>query len=154
MITEFSVNENQFKFGSNQDKTEFWFTDQNLKCGPLEMKTAFIKIQNGKIISTFCKDGGDEKNHLKYNQDMQNAVTPVNPEVKRLLSLNYVRYVHYGQVYYVKNYGKIGIYGIRFHCIDDGTSLPVPRSGMIYNEPASAIFAEDFIIICLSLIRY
>ena len=126
LITKFIVNGNQLNFGDRGNQPKIWLSDKPPECNSKIEKTAFIKIQNEQIISSFCKSGGDQESHLTYNKDKRNEVT-----IKRLSSLDYVRHENSGNVYYVKNYGIMSFDDAHGRCKYDGTSLPVPHSGLI-----------------------
>ena len=123
------VNENQLMFGANAKQPGIWFSVKTPECGSRSKlgKTAFITIQNEKMISSFCKsDQSDRQSHLTYNKDKRHEVI-----IKRLSSLDYVRHENSSNVYYVKNYGTMSFDDAHDRCKDDGTSLPVHHSGLI-----------------------
>ena len=100
------------------------------ECSSLGMRTAFIKIKNEEIVSSFCKSDGDREKHLNYNKDMREAANALT--IERLQSLDYIRKETSNKVvYYVKNYGTMSFDDAHDRCNDDGTSLPIPRSGLI-----------------------
>ena len=91
------------------------------------MTTAFVGIQNEKVVTSICKNsGGQDINdkHIKYYQETRKNLT-----VSRLLSLGYKIFEqNYGNIYY-KNFERMNFHEARETCKKDGTSLPVPRSG-------------------------
>ena len=112
-INQFFANGEIQKFGPNKDMESFWFDDQERCTDTKLIKTPFVTIQNGEVTSTFCDD-----------------------EVKRLLSLRYSRHEYRRNIYY-KNHGYKNYHQAYDICAQDGTSLPVPRSGLINKKPSS-----------------
>ena len=100
------------------------------ECSSAGLRTAFIKIKNEEIVSSFCKSDRDREKHLNYNKDMREAANAV--KIERLQSVEYVRKETSDKVvYYVKNYGTMPFDDAHGRCKEDQTSLPIPRSGLI-----------------------
>ena len=100
------------------------------ECSSAALRTAFIKIKNEEIVSSFCKSDRDRDKHLKHNKDMQEAANAATTQ--RLLSLGYIRHdTSDNVVYYVKNYDRMPFDDAHGRCKEDQTSLPIPRSGLI-----------------------
>ena len=121
-ITEFRVNGNLLKFGKNNDQHVFAMDGNKPECDE-KMHTAFIRIQNEKLIASSCTKPFDKDDHLKYNKEIRNRA--------RLLSLQYTfSRQPWGDIYY-KLYDQ-PMYYQKAHekCENDGTSLPIPLSGL------------------------
>ena len=125
------VNDIQLKFGKNSDKQGFFLDGNHLNCDDEHnrMITAFVGIQNEKVVTSICKNSGGNDEHIKYNQEIRKNFT-----VSKLLSLGYEMSKQdgnpYGDVYY-KKYAHMEFHEARKTCEKDGTSLPVPRSGRL-----------------------
>ena len=125
-INELRVNGIQMKFGQNSDKQGFFLDGDYSKCesNNNEMNTAFVGIQNERVVMSICKNSVSEDDHVNYNQEIRKNFT-----VSRLLSLEYkIAKQTWGDVYY-KKYDRMQFQQARETCKKDGTSLPVPRSG-------------------------
>ena len=128
-ITALKVNDIQLKFGENSDKEGFFLDGDDLNCNHQEkkMSTAFIGIQDEKVVASICKNSTSQHEHVKYNQQIRKNYT-----ISRLLSIGYEISKPDGNpdgdVYY-KKYAKTNFHEAREICENDGTSLPVPRSG-------------------------
>ena len=128
-IKELRVNEIQLKFGKNSDKQDFFLDGDNVKCEDRNsaMTTAFVSIQNEQVVTSIC-NGKDE--HVEHNREIRKNFSKVLT-VSRLLSLEYkLSKQEWGDVYY-KKYDRFEIQEARDKCKIDGTSLPVPRSGLL-----------------------
>ena len=121
-ITEFRVNGNLLKFGKNNDQHGFAMDGNKPECDD-KMHTAFIQIQNERLITSSCSKPSDEDGHLEYNQEILNRA--------KLLSLQYTfSRQPWGDIYY-KLYDETMHYQTaREKCDNDGTSLPIPLSGL------------------------
>ena len=111
------------KFGKDNDHQGF-FIKRNLSQCDSNMKTAFIRIQNAKVVSSICKSTDDEK---------------------RLLAMGYTLSYFDGRKVYYKIYRHEDYFDdARQNCKNDGTSLPVPRSGLFYFENSHLVNIEEF----------
>ena len=129
-INEIRVNEIQLKFGKNSDKQDFFLDGDNVKCEDTNsaMTTAFVSIQNEQIVTSICN--GDKDEHVNHNREIRKNFSKVLT-VSRLLSLEYrLSKQEWGDVYY-KKYDRFEFQEAREKCEIDGTSLPVPRSGLL-----------------------
>ena len=107
------------KFGKDNDQQDFFIKRTQSQCDS-KMKTAFVGIQNTKVVSSICKNTGDE------------YLAKMNFHIERtLLTLGYTMSKFNGGKVYYKTYGYVrNFYDAQQKCKDEGTSLPVPRSGL------------------------
>ena len=129
-ITELRVNDIQMKFGKKSENNGFFLDGDRPICDDSKMRTAFVGIQNEKVVTSICKNSGDVDEHINHNREIRTTFT-----VARLLSLNYkISKPEYG---YYKQCSITNFQQALKTCEKDGTSLPVPRSGrfrMIYTK--------------------
>ena len=126
-ITELRVNDIQLTFGINSDKQGFLLggRTESLECNDSRnrMTTAFVRIQNEKVVTSICKNSGDLDEHINHYREIR--------KVSRLLSREYkFSKQAFGDVYY-KIYDRMKFQKARQTCEEYGTSLPVPRSGRL-----------------------
>ena len=65
------MNGNLLKFGKNNDNSRFFIDRNELECDE-KMRTAFIRIQNERLITSSCTKPFDKDEHLEYNQKILN----------------------------------------------------------------------------------
>ena len=133
-ITQFIANGNIQKFGPNKDMESFWFDDRERCTDTQLILTPFVIIQNGEVTTTFCNDDDEKDPYMKFFQNVQ--------EVKRLLSIGYSRHENKEKIFY-RNYGEMNYNEARNQCTEDGTSLPVPQSGLISNRLGKYILSNQ-----------
>ena len=128
------MNGNKQQFGRNKDLDSFFIDADDPICeeeiptgGYTQMSTPFVIIKNGVVTSTFCDDDDEKEPHINFFQNMR--------KINRLISLEYSRHKNKKNFFY-KNYGKKTYNDALDQCGYDGTSLPVPRSGLISNRLA------------------
>ena len=125
------VNDIQLKFGKNSENLGFFLDGDNPKCDDSKnkMRTAFVGIQNGKVVTSICKNSGGVDEHIKHNREIRIQLT-----VSRLLSLGYeisTQDENPESDFYYITYRQMEFLEARKTCEKDGTSLPVPRSGRL-----------------------
>ena len=121
------------KFGKDNDQQGFFIKRYQPQCDS-KMKTAFVGIQNAKVVSSICKSTGDEY-LAKMNFHRE----------RTLLTLGYtLSNFDWGKVYYKIYRHEKYFHNAQQQCKNDGTSLPVPRSGLFNLENLHMDNIEEF----------
>ena len=119
------MNGNLLKFGKNNDQHVFAMDGNKPECDE-NMHTAFIRIQNERLITSSCTKHFDADDHLEYSQEILNRA--------KLLSLQYTfARQPWGDIYY-KLYEPMHYQIAREKCDKEGTSLPIPLSGLFNSD--------------------